>query len=208
MTCKLERERERERQTCRQRERHTERETRYNCEVIILFLYFHSYKLMQECWMENPNDRPTFADLRSQFDALLTKDNPYIQFENINAHMPYYNSHHSQHNSHSDDERTLGISTSDFEFSSSSSMTMNGATASGYDYLKPVLRQEPPPQDPHSNPYVETPTSSSSKCHRLSTYEDEEGTKLADIDSSLDELRRSVQLELQQLDADHTQAEA
>ena len=167
---------------------------------------------MQECWMENPNDRPTFTDLRSQFDALLTKDNPYIQFENINAHMPYYNSQlsqHTTHDSHSDDERTLAISTtSDFEFSSSSSMTMNGATASGYDYLKPVLRQEPPPQDPHSNPYVETPTSASSKCHRLSTYEDEEGAKLAaDIDSSLDEIQRSVQLELQQLDAAHTQAE-
>ena len=84
-------------------------------------------------------------------------------------------------------------------------MTMNGATASGYDYLKPVLRPEPPQQDPHSNPYVETPTSSSSKCHRLSTYEDEGGaSKGADIDSSLDEIQRSVEIEL---DADRTQAE-
>ena len=159
---------------------------------------------MQDCWLENPNDRPTFADLRSQFDALLTKDNPYIQFENINAHMPYYNSHLTHRNS--DDDGTLGLSTSDFEFSSSSSVTMNGATASGYDYVKPVVVMQEQPEDPHSNPYVETPTSCASKCHRLSTYEDEAGANAVDIDCSLDQIQWRVENELQQLGT--VQAEA
>ena len=164
---------------------------------------------MQDCWLENPNDRPTFTDLRSQFDALLTKDNPYIQFENINAHMPYYNSRLSRHNSNSDDEHTLGISSSDIEFSSSSSMTMNGATASGYDYLKPILRPEPPPEDPHSNPYVETPTTASSKYRPLSAYDDEDeeeeeeeqvgGAKAtADIEVVVDQVTPSVTINVHQ----------
>ena len=160
---------------------------------------------MQDCWLENPNDRPTFTDLRSQFDAMLTKDNPYIQFENINAHMPYYNRRMSRHDSDSDNERTLGVSSSDFEFSSSSSTTMNGATASGYDYLKPILREEPPPEDPHSNPYVETPTSGSSKYNRLSTYNEEGGANALDIDSSLDQIQRSLDTELHQLDSVRSQ---
>ena len=85
---------------------------------------------------------------------------------------------------------------------------MNGATASGYDYLKPILRQEPPQQDPHSNPYVETPTSSSSKCHQLSKFDDGEGgANAADVDSSLDEIQQLVPVELEQIDVDHTRAE-
>lgn len=182
--------------------------TKINDNNTRILFPIHSYKLMQDCWQENPNDRPTFTDLRSQFDAMLTKDNPYIQFENINAHMPYYNSRLSRHDSHSDDERMLATSASDFEFSSSSSMTMNGATASGYDYLqKPSLSQELPPEDTHSNPYVETPTSSSSKYKRLSTYEDESGTDTVDIDSSLDQLKQLVQNELHQLDSVRSQVE-
>ena len=85
-------------------------------------------------------------------------------------------------------------------------MTMNGATASGYDYLKPILRPEPPPEDPHSNPYVETPTSLSSKYRPLSAYEEDEGegeeggANATDVEVVIDQVQPSVTINLHQPD--------
>lgn len=124
---------------------------------------------MLECWGENPNERKTFPELRSLFDAMLAENNPYIQFENINSHKPYYNTQQSQRNSRSEDDNTVALSESEIEFeaSSTSTSTLNGASASGaYDYLRPLVPnvEVPPAHDEQgqalhvANPYVETPT--------------------------------------------------
>jgi hypothetical protein len=137
---------------------------------------------MLECWNEDPNERKTFPELRSLFDAMLAENNPYIQFENINSHKPYYNAtRRSQsqlpedagstppRNSRSEDENVVGLSESeiDFEASSTSTSTLNiPASESAYDYLRPLAPSvETPPATGElllvtnpANPYVETPT--------------------------------------------------
>lgn len=40
---------------------------------------------MVECWSENPNDRPTFSQLKSKFDKLLLQSNHYIQFSSYST---------------------------------------------------------------------------------------------------------------------------
>ena len=136
---------------------------------------------MLECWNEAPDERKTFPELRSLFDAMLAENNPYIQFENINTHKPYYNtSRQSQtqpettdsslRNSRSEDENMIGLSESeiDFEASSTSTSTLNIASSAtgAYDYLRPIVpnvevttESEQPLQVANpANPYVETPT--------------------------------------------------
>lgn len=39
------------------------------------------YELMQKCWRENPDDRPTFADIAKQLDASNGKI--YVDFSKI-----------------------------------------------------------------------------------------------------------------------------
>ena len=59
---------------------------------------------MDQCWLVNPKDRPTFCELRASFDTLISsqKDHmPYIDLE-IDSHKPYYNQTHSDS---SDDEK-------------------------------------------------------------------------------------------------------
>lgn len=123
-----------------------------------------------ECWSEFPGDRLTFPELRSFFDAMLAEDNPYIQFENINMHKPYYNTG-SRRNTICDEEikNNLSGSETDFEACSTSTVTLNGTSVNGraYDNLTPLLPAETPPcdhEDQHkyslhsTNQYVETPT--------------------------------------------------
>lgn len=134
---------------------------------------------MLECWNEDSKERKTFPELRSLFDAMLAENNPYIQFENINMHKPYYNTSttqqtqlqdsSSQRNSRSEDEQMIGLSESEIEFeaSSTSTSTLNITSAtSAYDFLRPLVPnvEVPPVTDEHglmlqaANPYVETPT--------------------------------------------------
>ena len=48
---------------------------------------------MSSCWSENQNDRPTFTELRSKFDAMLSERNPYyFDLNHVNSQRPYYNS--------------------------------------------------------------------------------------------------------------------
>ena len=130
------------------------------------------YKMMLECWSEDPNERRTFSELRSLFDTLLAENNQYIQFDNINTHKPYYNTQ-SRRNSMMQqegverEEESSVVGLSESEISTSTSIaTLNGASASeAYDYLRPLvpnaetvdnLDEE---QVLHmANPYVETPT--------------------------------------------------
>lgn len=127
---------------------------------------------MLECWSEVPSERKTFPQLRSLFDAMLAKNNPYIQFDNINSHKPYYNAHSQRNSRVIDDESTTGVSGSEIEFEASSTsistVTLNGASANGaYDYLRPLVPNTEVTAGTGledcgllqaANPYVETPT--------------------------------------------------
>ena len=125
-----------------------------------------------DCWHALPGNRKTFTELRSLFDALLGEDNPYIQFENINAHKSYYNVS-SRRNTRCEEEFEAQQSSSEgeFEVSRGSSTTLNGNSAfgSGYNNHAPLLAPETPPtrMEDHqhecsanmlTNEYVETPT--------------------------------------------------
>jgi len=119
-----------------------------------------------------PGNRKTFTELRSLFDAMLGEDNPYIQFENINTHKPYYNVS-SKRNTRCEEEFAAQQSSSEREFEASggSSTTLNGASAFGsaYNNRAPLLSPGTPPtrmeEQLHdcsinmlTNEYVETPT--------------------------------------------------
>ena len=114
---------------------------------------------MQECWNDDSADRPTFTQLKAKFDTMLAEDNPYIQFDNINTHKPYYNSLSS-----SSDEKMSGNESSQASgLSPSSSATLqdSGICTSAYDYLKPRVPEvhlEDSLLHPIANPYVDTPT--------------------------------------------------
>ena len=124
----------------------------------------YSYEIMLDCWLEDPTQRPTFTALRSKFDAMLAEDNPYIQFDNINIHKPYY---HRNTNSDSDDTKTESISGSaengmDSSYTSSS-VTLSGTGANAYDTLSPITDEvassiEESLKRPVPNMYVETPS--------------------------------------------------
>lgn len=158
------------------------------------------YKVMLECWSEDPCDRKTFPELRSLFDAMLAEDNPYIQFENINSHMPYYNTH-SQRSSRCEDETVMTLSTSesetDMEVSSDSNVTINGASASGvYDFLRPIVEpvEAPATLDENAytiqqaaNPYVETPT-----CKFLVN---QDSVELSNFELELQQMQESDEME-------------
>ena len=127
---------------------------------------------MTDCWCDMPGDRKTFRELRSLFDAMLAEDNPYIQFENINAHKPYYNVSSRRNTTCEGEELVTNFGSSEiaFEASSESNTTVNGASATGgaYDNLIPLLPPRTPSssleeqQDYHlhifTNQYVDTPT--------------------------------------------------
>ena len=46
--------------------------------------YFR-YVIMRQCWYDDPNDRPSFTDLRVQLEMLLTRDRNYLELDNINV---------------------------------------------------------------------------------------------------------------------------
>lgn len=168
-----------------------------------------SYKVMLECWNTDPNERKTFPELRSLFDAMLAENNPYIQFENINTHKPYYNTtataqshshsqNQSQRNSRSEDENMIGMSESEIEFedSSTSTSTLNGASATGaYDYLRPLVPSEEMTDtiEDHgqilhvANPYVETPT--------FKFLMSQEGFRLSSFELELERTQQSEEME-------------
>lgn len=179
------------------------------------------YKVMLECWNSDPNERKTFPELRSMFDAMLAENNPYIQFENINTHKPYYNTtrqgvvepegESSQRDSRSEDENMIGLSESeiDFEPTSTSTSTLNVASvADAYDYLRPLTpNAEVPPtvMDEHglvlqaANPYVETPTFKflmNQESFELSTFE----LELERIQNS-EEMESSTEIQIDEINS-------
>lgn len=100
---------------------------------------------------------------------MLAEDNPYIQFDTINVHKPYY-----QHgtDSESDESKTEQLSTSSEErssttdsFTPSSTTSVEGAaSAYMYDTLSPAVDSvvndnfDDSPKRPIPNTYVDTPS--------------------------------------------------
>ncbi len=126
---------------------------------------------MMDCWCTMPGDRKTFPELRLLFDSMLAQDNPYIQFENIHSHKAYYNISSRRNTACEDEELAANCSSSETEYeaSSTSSGTLNGASAKGtaYDNLTPLLPPRTPPTETDDrqhyplhifpNQYVDTP---------------------------------------------------
>ncbi|XP_031560961.1 fibroblast growth factor receptor 2-like [Actinia tenebrosa] len=41
------------------------------------------YKIMTDCWQENPEDRPSFTKIKQDIEELMTRDNPYLEVQGI-----------------------------------------------------------------------------------------------------------------------------
>ena len=57
----------------------------------ILFSIFYSYEMMIECWKESPESRPSFTQLRDSLEAIMQKDNPYLDLRAVDESRAYYN---------------------------------------------------------------------------------------------------------------------
>ena len=110
--------------------------TTYMYGMIVLFF---RYDLMLQCWQEEPGDRPSFAQLRSKFSAMLQAGSTaeYIDLQ-INEEAPYYQIRDDER------ERSASVSSSSSEGSVSS---IDKEKAKGKKKLK---RKK-------TNPYVPSP---------------------------------------------------
>ena len=46
---------------------------------------------MTHCWMESPDDRPNFTQIRERLEVMMQKDNPYLDFSVLDESREYYN---------------------------------------------------------------------------------------------------------------------
>ena len=46
---------------------------------------------MTHCWMESPDDRPNFTQIRERLEGMMQKDNPYLDFSALDESREYYN---------------------------------------------------------------------------------------------------------------------
>ena len=46
---------------------------------------------MTECWMEAPDERPNFTQIRERLEEMMQKDNPYLDFSVLDETRDYYN---------------------------------------------------------------------------------------------------------------------
>ena len=62
--------------------------------------------MMTDCWMENPDDRPNFTQIRERLEEMMQKDNPYLDFSVLDESRDYYNvpSFNSLNEESADDE--------------------------------------------------------------------------------------------------------
>ena len=42
------------------------------------------YELMLDCWKEEPDERPSFEQLIPKLEKMMTKDNPYFDWDGDN----------------------------------------------------------------------------------------------------------------------------
>ena len=47
--------------------------------------------MMTDCWMENPDDRPNFTQIRERLEEMMQKDKPYLDFSVLDESRDYYN---------------------------------------------------------------------------------------------------------------------
>ena len=67
--------------------------------------------MMMKCWQEEPADRPTFQDVRETFEAMMSRENPYLDFSVLDEsrdyyHVPSFNSASNEDNE-ADDEKEI-----------------------------------------------------------------------------------------------------
>ena len=48
------------------------------------------YKLMMDCWKEDPNERSTFCRLIPILEEMMTEDTPYYCFRLLDQNQPCY----------------------------------------------------------------------------------------------------------------------
>ncbi|CAH3167662.1 unnamed protein product, partial [Porites lobata] len=49
------------------------------------------YEIMTHCWIESPDDRPNFTQIRERLEVMMQKDNPYLDFSVLDERREYYN---------------------------------------------------------------------------------------------------------------------
>ncbi|XP_073250033.1 uncharacterized protein [Porites lutea] len=48
------------------------------------------YKMMHDCWQDNPENRPTFTQIRETLETIMQKDNPYVDLTAVKeSHVEY-----------------------------------------------------------------------------------------------------------------------
>ena len=67
---------------------------------------FYSYKMMQDCWQNDPENRPTFTQIREILETIMQKNNPYLDLTAVDESQAEYNvqSFDSMEEESSDDE--------------------------------------------------------------------------------------------------------
>jgi len=45
---------------------------------------------MLDCWKDDPVDRPTFSQLISTLEQMMTADTPYYDFSQVDESEPFY----------------------------------------------------------------------------------------------------------------------
>ena len=45
---------------------------------------------MRRCWTDNPDARPTFAELCQELEDWIQREIPYLDMEQLNEDQPYY----------------------------------------------------------------------------------------------------------------------
>ena len=47
------------------------------CYICIYLLHVHSHSIMNECWNDDKESRPTFLKLKEEFDGLISNEERY-----------------------------------------------------------------------------------------------------------------------------------
>ena len=51
--------------------------------------------MMLDCWKENPDERPSFEQLKTTLETMMTVDTPYYDFNKHDETKAYYNEAYS-----------------------------------------------------------------------------------------------------------------
>ena len=52
--------------------------------------FLNRYKLMMDCWKEDPNERPSFVQLIPILEEMMTEDTPYYYFRLLDQNQTCY----------------------------------------------------------------------------------------------------------------------